>query len=73
MLTELQRLQKECPIELPPDSSALFVLVRKAQPERLLAELSAFQSGMNGRGRAGSDLVLAIGKRHYPPQARRGN
>jgi uncharacterized membrane protein len=28
---------------LPPDSSALFVLVRKAQPDKLLAELSKFR------------------------------
>jgi uncharacterized membrane protein len=28
---------------LPPDSSALFVLVRKAQPEKVLSELSRFR------------------------------
>jgi uncharacterized membrane protein len=28
---------------LPPDSSALFVLVRKVQPEKVLAELSNFR------------------------------
>jgi uncharacterized membrane protein len=28
---------------LKPDSSALFVLVRKAQPEKVLAELSGFR------------------------------
>ena len=29
--------------DLKPDSSALFLLVRKAQPERVLAELSHFR------------------------------
>lgn len=38
-------LSRDCSIAktLKPDSSALFVLVRKAQPEKVLVELSRFR------------------------------